>query len=224
MNTPVPDGSYLVYSLGVEKNLFEGDFSIMEIKENNKKLVIQSRTGEINLTRSESGTSWTGGGYTIEARQGLIRSNPMMIGKLSFESEGISPFAAIRLQADLSPILMDGKPTDYDIFFQDDTDGTLNVQKSGDGLRFGVSPHGGPTVYAVAPGGQSPGRFNADKESSDGHDLYGFVLPHRIWEDDDDYRVLVGYARKPSQFPLPDDIDPYVAVSARPGKPPYGEG
>lgn len=220
----IPDGTYLLYSLGVETSVFAGEFSILEIKENNTKLVIQTRTGApATLTKKDTG--WTGAGYTIEARLGTIRSNNMMIGTAALQAPGkISSFVAIQLQADLSPILIDNAATAYEIFFQDGSnDGDLRVEPKGSALTFNFKLNNVPQASTTRPD-QSPGRFSALKDNEQGRDLHGFVLPHRLWDGGKAYRVLLGHARKPSELPGPDDIDPYIAVSVSPGPSPQDEG
>jgi hypothetical protein len=144
----------------------------------------------------------------------------MIIGRATYQptqnETRIDAFVAIRMFADLSPILIDDKATEYAIHYEKGEPGLLNVTKTTAGeLDFGI---------AKAPAGQSPGRFNAAKVGENGFDLFGFVLPHRIKEGDKAYRVFVGYALTSTKDEdsdpwSTDDIDPYVAVSTSTGLP-----
>lgn len=223
MNNTVPDGSYLVYSLRVDKkSVFAHGFSIMEVQENGNKLTIETFTGDRTaLDRQGVSDIWVGGDFRLEAAYKQIKSNNILVGKAIYKPTSdnvIEAFAAIELQPDLSPIVPDNQ-LDYEIFFKNNEsseDLTVTKISQGKALKFEFTFNG--TQEAETPGDQdqSPGRFNADKKTGD-YNLCGFVLPHYIREGNQTYRVLVGHASK-SQLPTPDDIEPYVAVASSSGE------
>jgi hypothetical protein len=220
----IQDGFYLAYSLPRKpgSRALADSFSVIEVKNTGNTLVVQSSDGSRTLTKA--GTEWkdseTVPKLTVTAKMESIRENDMIIGRATYQptqsETRIDAFVAIRMFADLSPILINDAATDYEIHYEKGETGSLNVSGTAAGeLDFGI---------AKAPAGQSPGRFNATKVGENGHDLFGFVLPHRIKEKGKACRVLVGYAVKSIKAGelepwSTDDIDPYVAVSARPGLP-----
>jgi hypothetical protein len=232
----IPVGSYLVYSLRVgNKHVFGSSFTVMEVTNKNNKDVLNIETfsgGRVEMQEHGSNV-WVdaSGDFKIEADLRTVKSHSMLIGKAIYKpaSEKVTEaFAAMKVGSDLSPI-----PTgNYNIFFKGGPEegGTLTVTKisSDKAFRFEFPIHGHPGK-AETPEDQAPGRFNALKKDSTDHDFYGFVLPHRIRDNNGTYFVLVGHASKSAGgedgvLIGPDDIDPYVAVVASPPPPPYDEG
>ena len=215
---------YLVYSLRLGKGVFAGDFTILKAQDNNNKLAIEA--WDSPRTLSKDGTVWKDDKVAITAKETVIKSYRMIIGRATYQDpEWVNAFVAIELKPELSPILIgEDSATEYNVFFQDGPNGTLTAQKNSTGkaLKFEFPTHGGKKS-ATTPEKEPPGRFNAEKDNGNDHNLHGFVLPHRIWENGQAHRVLVGCTLK-SHLPGPDDIDPYVAISVSPGPGPGEEG
>jgi hypothetical protein len=227
----ISNGFYLAYSLprNPGSRALADSFSIIEVKDSGDTLVVQSVTGSRTLTKvvSEWRDSATIPKLTVTARMESIRANSMIIGRAVYQptqnETRTDVFVAIKMFTDSNPLLIDGATTSYGIYYENGDNESLSITKAVTGnLDFGFRLHGADKI-AQAPAGQSPGRFNATKTTGD-HDLYGFVLPHRIQENGNAYRVLVGFAAGPATKGgeevdpwSTDDIDPYVAVSTSSG-------